>query len=215
MAKMCDSWVVPGAMVVNTLPILRHTPSWFPGAAFKKYAIEGQKLTRQIRDVPFGFTVNSIVRKLRRLSCLNERLKFFFCQESGTANPSIVAELLANGEDRETIKEVAATGYGGLLPEPTVSHFRTYIKISLKLELILYVKFMLYFLCSLVFTISRRACLLWLRSSTVWYFIPKLKRKLRAKSTESLGKIDFLLSTIVTLYHMLEHYSLKSCVGGQ
>ncbi|PPQ94347.1 hypothetical protein CVT25_000402 [Psilocybe cyanescens] len=92
MVKMCDSWVAPGAMVVNTLPILRHLPSWFPGATFKKYAIEGQELTRKIRDVPFAFVTKSIA--------------------AGTAKHSVVSDMIANNEDQETIKAVAATGYG-------------------------------------------------------------------------------------------------------
>ncbi|PPQ86330.1 hypothetical protein CVT25_005631 [Psilocybe cyanescens] len=92
MVKMCDSWIAPGAMVVNTLPILRHLPSWFPGATFKKYAIEGQELTRKFRDDPFAFVTKSIA--------------------AGTAKHSAVSDMIANDEDQETIKEVAAAGYG-------------------------------------------------------------------------------------------------------
>jgi hypothetical protein len=35
--KLTES-VFPGAMVVNTFPILRYLPSWFPGAGFQRFA---------------------------------------------------------------------------------------------------------------------------------------------------------------------------------
>lgn len=113
MVKMCDSWVAPGAMVVNTIPILRHLPSWFPGAAFKKYALEGKELTRKIRDVPFAFVTKSLVSITHSVS--NHRPQLIWCyQAAGTAKHSVVSEMIANNEDQETIKAVAATGYGGL-----------------------------------------------------------------------------------------------------
>jgi hypothetical protein len=35
--KMAES-LFPGAMAVNTFPILRYLPSWFPGAGFQHFA---------------------------------------------------------------------------------------------------------------------------------------------------------------------------------
>jgi hypothetical protein len=35
--KLSDSFF-PGAVAVNTFPILRYLPAWFPGAGFQLYA---------------------------------------------------------------------------------------------------------------------------------------------------------------------------------
>jgi hypothetical protein len=35
--KIAESFF-PGAMAVNTFPILRYLPSWFPGAGFQRFA---------------------------------------------------------------------------------------------------------------------------------------------------------------------------------
>ncbi|PPQ77485.1 LOW QUALITY PROTEIN: hypothetical protein CVT25_011355 [Psilocybe cyanescens] len=82
-----------GAATVNAFPFLRHLPSWFPGAGFKRYANESKDLTTAMREVPFAFTEQSVA--------------------SGTALPSIVSQLLSNGEDRSFIKNIAATIYSG------------------------------------------------------------------------------------------------------
>ncbi|KAI8982788.1 CyP450 monooxygenase [Trametes punicea] len=46
-------FMVPGRYLVETLPILRHIPSWFPGAGFKRKAIGWRKDVLALRDVPF------------------------------------------------------------------------------------------------------------------------------------------------------------------
>lgn len=35
--KLADSFF-PGAVAVNVIPILRHLPSWMPGAGFQRFA---------------------------------------------------------------------------------------------------------------------------------------------------------------------------------
>ncbi|KAF9479259.1 cytochrome P450 [Pholiota conissans] len=44
----------PGASLLNAFPILRFTPSWFPGAMFKRFALESRKLTYQMLEVPIA-----------------------------------------------------------------------------------------------------------------------------------------------------------------
>jgi hypothetical protein len=53
--------VLPGSMLVNELPILRFIPTWFPGAGFKRIALEVRKSVLQIRDVPFASVEKKLV----------------------------------------------------------------------------------------------------------------------------------------------------------
>ncbi|KAJ8518596.1 hypothetical protein ONZ45_g4351 [Pleurotus djamor] len=45
---------IPGAFLVDTLPWLKHIPSWFPGAGFKKKAQEWRKLTERMYEEPYA-----------------------------------------------------------------------------------------------------------------------------------------------------------------
>ncbi|KZP16288.1 cytochrome P450 [Athelia psychrophila] len=44
---------MPGAFLVNTLPILKHIPSWFPGAGFKQKAKEWTRYADETLEAPF------------------------------------------------------------------------------------------------------------------------------------------------------------------
>ncbi|KAJ7509664.1 cytochrome P450 [Mycena galericulata] len=44
---------VPGLYLVDTFPILKHVPSWFPGAGFKRKAQEWRKLSQGMLELPF------------------------------------------------------------------------------------------------------------------------------------------------------------------
>lgn len=43
-----------GAFLLDVFPILRYIPTWFPGAAFKRFALEGKVMAWEVRDVPSG-----------------------------------------------------------------------------------------------------------------------------------------------------------------
>ncbi|KZP06197.1 cytochrome P450 [Athelia psychrophila] len=45
--------VVPGAFLVDTLPILKHVPSWFPGAGFKRKAKEWKRYADEVLEAPY------------------------------------------------------------------------------------------------------------------------------------------------------------------
>ncbi|KAJ6569258.1 cytochrome P450 [Mycena capillaripes] len=47
---------VPGLYLVDTFPILKHVPRWFPGAGFKRNAEKWKKLARAMVEVPFAET---------------------------------------------------------------------------------------------------------------------------------------------------------------
>ncbi|KAJ7625701.1 cytochrome P450 [Roridomyces roridus] len=44
---------VPGLYLVDSFPILKHIPTWFPGAGFKRQAREWRKLSRGMMELPF------------------------------------------------------------------------------------------------------------------------------------------------------------------
>ncbi|KAF8637703.1 hypothetical protein AX16_010778 [Volvariella volvacea WC 439] len=47
-----DRAILPGSHLVNTFPVLRHLPPWFPGAGFHKVAEKSRQLTWEMRMAP-------------------------------------------------------------------------------------------------------------------------------------------------------------------
>ncbi|KAJ7607902.1 cytochrome P450 [Roridomyces roridus] len=91
--------VVPGAFLVDAIPVLKFVPAWFPGAGFHRKAKEWKILAQNMQDLPFDETK-------RRLS-------------EGRASHSFVADALNdlddNTQDREyqesLIKATAGSMY--------------------------------------------------------------------------------------------------------
>jgi len=52
---------VPGAFLVDSIPILKYVPEWVPGAGFKKKAREWNKLARIMVEEPFATTKEMMV----------------------------------------------------------------------------------------------------------------------------------------------------------
>lgn len=53
---------VPGAFLVDMLPLLKYVPEWVPGAGFQKKAKEWAQLAMTMVDMPFEACKKSIVR---------------------------------------------------------------------------------------------------------------------------------------------------------
>ncbi|KAG8684429.1 hypothetical protein FRC09_015391, partial [Ceratobasidium sp. 395] len=86
---------------VNSLPFLRHYPSWAPGGDFQTVAREGLRRRLEYANVPFG-TVMDVMRR------------------NGVVRPSFTSQLLeqkgglqASDEDVDLIKWSAASLFGG------------------------------------------------------------------------------------------------------
>ncbi|KAJ7625732.1 cytochrome P450 [Roridomyces roridus] len=106
------SAAIPGKYLVDTFPILKHIPIWFPGAGFKRQAREWRKLARSMLELPFLETKRQM--------------------ESGIARSSFTADRLNGLKDTNSayqedhIKSTAATMYlGGA--DTTVSTLGTFI----------------------------------------------------------------------------------------
>ncbi|QRV89101.1 hypothetical protein RhiJN_17119 [Ceratobasidium sp. AG-Ba] len=54
----------PGYWLVDTFPLLRFVPSWFPGAHFKRKTERWAQMTVEHRTAPFEYVLDSIVRIL-------------------------------------------------------------------------------------------------------------------------------------------------------
>ena len=44
---------IPGAFLVDLIPILKYVPSWFPGAGFQKKAARWKEVSHIMADKPF------------------------------------------------------------------------------------------------------------------------------------------------------------------
>lgn len=63
---------VPGAFLVDVLPILKYVPEWMPGAGFQTKAREWKKLARAMVEVPFTAAKRNLVRRVEHVSCACE-----------------------------------------------------------------------------------------------------------------------------------------------
>ncbi|KAJ7080831.1 cytochrome P450 [Mycena belliarum] len=91
---------IPGRFLVDTFPLLKYIPDWFPGAGFKRKAREWRKLGRATVDLPFVEVKHKIT--------------------AGNASPSFISTALDTidtnapdrGQQEQMVKEVAGTMYG-------------------------------------------------------------------------------------------------------
>lgn len=52
---------VPGAFLVDFIPLLKYVPAWFPGASFQRKAREWRKLARKMIEMPYAQAKKDIV----------------------------------------------------------------------------------------------------------------------------------------------------------
>lgn len=53
---------IPGTYLVDSIPILRHIPSWIPGADFKRKGREWRENTNLMVEKPFAAFLDNLVR---------------------------------------------------------------------------------------------------------------------------------------------------------
>ena len=56
--------LVPGKFLVQYFPFLRYIPAWIPGATSQKLWAKWQAAAKKLKDTPFEFTENHLVRDL-------------------------------------------------------------------------------------------------------------------------------------------------------
>ncbi|PFH47416.1 hypothetical protein AMATHDRAFT_67760 [Amanita thiersii Skay4041] len=109
----------PGAFLVDALPILKHVPSFLPGAGFKRKAAEWRNWMIDFVEIPFAAAQKEI--------------------EEGVAHPSFTSHYLDNNnqsqvsaEGMQNIKEISATIF------TAGAHTTASLLLSLTLVMILY-----------------------------------------------------------------------------
>ncbi|KAF8872239.1 cytochrome P450 [Infundibulicybe gibba] len=111
-ADISTKAMLPGAWLVNTFPVLRHIPPWFPGAKFHQVAGQVRALSYQMQNAGFDFVRRSM--------------------GGGTGEPSLLRSLLeandaegGSAEHEAVLKGVSATAYGAGA-DTTVSAITTF-----------------------------------------------------------------------------------------
>ncbi|KAJ2928448.1 hypothetical protein H1R20_g8646, partial [Candolleomyces eurysporus] len=97
-SETLTSAAVPGAYLVDSFPLLKHVPAWFPGASFRRKAHEWRKASRDMLELPYA------------------KAKKAF--ESGTPTASVVSTCLqkvAEGTADEAFTEETIKGVAGTL----------------------------------------------------------------------------------------------------
>ena len=56
-----SDFLIPGAFLVDIIPILKYIPAWFPGAKFQRKAAVMQKHAAIMRNTTFAATVEMMV----------------------------------------------------------------------------------------------------------------------------------------------------------
>ncbi|ESK89309.1 cytochrome p450 [Moniliophthora roreri MCA 2997] len=106
-----------GTYMVDYIPMLKHLPTWFPGASFRRHALKWRHFTQEMVNRPFEL----VLRKMKE----------------GTASPCLVAEELEEllsgnkDEDRHILRNVAATSYAAGADTVVSASLSLFLAISL------------------------------------------------------------------------------------
>ncbi|KAE8361460.1 cytochrome P450 [Aspergillus caelatus] len=81
--------VLPGAWLVNFIPMLKYLPSWFPGSGWQETAKAYKKRVTAMRDVPYAFVRRQLEQQKHVPSYLSSLL------EQGLVEPGSEEEIVA------------------------------------------------------------------------------------------------------------------------
>jgi hypothetical protein len=109
--------LIPGAFLVDIIPILKYVPEWFPGARFQSKATVMRKHAANIRNTTFAATEELMVCDFLAF-LLDDAMRF---QASGDYDPSFITEVLLKDiqysdtpdQDINRLKDVAVMAYLG------------------------------------------------------------------------------------------------------
>lgn len=111
LSQMTGEAIQPGRWLVDSFPILRHVPSWFPGAGFKHWAAEKRKRSDEIIFSPLKLVQQQMA--------------------NGTALPSFVSDLLSStshslGPNAQHIIACVASSFYAAGTDTTASTLETF-----------------------------------------------------------------------------------------
>ncbi|RXW25050.1 hypothetical protein EST38_g777 [Candolleomyces aberdarensis] len=85
--------VVPGAFLVDAIPVLKYVPAWFPGASFKRKAREWYNMTMAMVEVPYADAKRRIESGNPTVSILQTCLQKI---EAGEKDDAFTEDVLRN-----------------------------------------------------------------------------------------------------------------------
>ncbi|KAI0064843.1 cytochrome P450 [Artomyces pyxidatus] len=94
-ARYAAAIAVPGAVLVNYVPILRFLPEWFPGTKFKVLARWGHALGERVVKYPIAFVKESMEKGTARSSMALEQLREFPSAETERTITTALGSLYA------------------------------------------------------------------------------------------------------------------------
>ncbi|KAJ3540447.1 hypothetical protein NMY22_g4293 [Coprinellus aureogranulatus] len=112
---------IPGAFLVDSIPLLKHIPCWFPGASFRRKAREWSVLTRRMVDMPYAEAKKDIEAGINTRSIVSESLAKIRDESKDDAFieadvQNVAGALYAAGSDTASI----ASCILGLLENPSL-----------------------------------------------------------------------------------------------
>ena len=111
--------LIPGAFLVDIIPILKYVPEWFPGAKFQSKAAVMRKHAARVRNTTFAATEELMVCDFSPFLgfLLDDRIR---SQVGSDYDPSLVTEALREiqfsdtpNQDINLLKDVAVQAYLG------------------------------------------------------------------------------------------------------
>ncbi|KAJ2928447.1 hypothetical protein H1R20_g8644, partial [Candolleomyces eurysporus] len=84
---------VPGAFLVDSIPLLKYVPAWFPGASFQRKAREWRKLARNMIEMPYAEAKKDIESGKANVSLVSTNLQKI---QGGTEDDAFTEEIVKN-----------------------------------------------------------------------------------------------------------------------
>ncbi|KAI0697621.1 cytochrome P450 [Cerioporus squamosus] len=92
--------LVPGTFLVDFLPVLRHVPTWCPGATSQRLFAKWQAAAERLKNLPYGRVVAALDRTSEPRSIIGTLIKQI-----------TVTEAAARREEEEIVKNVGAVAF--------------------------------------------------------------------------------------------------------
>ncbi|RXW12655.1 hypothetical protein EST38_g13199 [Candolleomyces aberdarensis] len=84
---------VPGAFLVDSIPLLKYVPAWFPGASFQRKALEWRILARNMIEMPYTEAKKNIESGNANVSVVSTNLQKI---QEGTEDDAFTEEVIKN-----------------------------------------------------------------------------------------------------------------------
>ncbi|KAH9033949.1 cytochrome P450, partial [Lactarius hengduanensis] len=91
--------MLPGALLVNDFPALKHLPDWFPGTGFKRRARRGMRVIDEMVNAPFDMVKEDLLKRTLKHSLVHDNLDECRGDEAETALKNAAASVYGAGAE--------------------------------------------------------------------------------------------------------------------